>query len=59
MVQNPDAIRAPTKPEHNAMRVVTTVPQHSLRATRVAAADIEARGFDGLCSLEKIGRAHV
>ena len=34
------------------MRVVTTVPQHSLHAASVAAADIEARGFDGLCSLE-------
>lgn len=34
------------------MRVVTTVPQHSLRETSTAAADIEARGFDGLCSLE-------
>ena len=34
------------------MRIVTTVPQHDLRATRDAALDIEARGFDGLCSLE-------
>ena len=34
------------------MRVVTTVPQHSLSAASRAAADIEARGFDGLCSLE-------
>ena len=34
------------------MRIVTTVPQHDLRATREAALDIEARGFDGLCSLE-------
>lgn len=34
------------------MRVVTTVPQHSLAAASHAAADIEARGFDGLCSLE-------
>ncbi len=34
------------------MRVVTTVPQHSLHEASSAAADIEARGFDGLCSLE-------
>ena len=34
------------------MRVVTTVPQHSLHEASRAAAEIEARGFDGLCALE-------
>ena len=34
------------------MRVVTTVPQDNLRAASSAAAAIETRGFDGLCSLE-------
>ena len=34
------------------MRVVTTVPQHQLQAAAAAAVDIEARGFDGLCTLE-------
>lgn len=34
------------------MRIVTTLPQHDLRAAQAAAAALEARGFDGLCSLE-------
>jgi len=34
------------------MRIVTTVPQHDLHATAAAAATLEARGFDGLVTLE-------
>ena len=34
------------------MRIVTTLPQHDLRATQSAAQELESRGFDGLCSLE-------
>lgn len=34
------------------MRIVTTLPQHDLRAAQAAAGDLEARGFDGICTLE-------
>jgi probable F420-dependent oxidoreductase len=34
------------------MRIVTTVPQHDLRTTASAARALEARGFDGLVTLE-------